>query len=923
MDMFFGYLWLPMFELLIIAVAVLALLTARRQSSRISGLERLVIDLSRKVDTFSAGRPLPPPTSPTSTPNADVAKPATAAPPSAPSVPTSSHPLASPPSGSVPLTLPPTLPAASSPPTQSLEERLGTRWAVWLGGLALGLGGLLMVRYSIEQGYFGPTARVTMGLMFAAALAAAGEWFRRGERDLGLTAIPAAHIPGILTAAGSLTAFGAIFAGHALYDLIGPATAFVLLGAIGLATVFAAALHGPVLGALGLVGAYAAPLLVSSQKPSPWPVVLYLAVIAAATMGLARLRRWLWLAGLAVGGAVLWGLPYLFKISSSVDWQLAGYVHVIVQLALAAYFLAVSPNAETADADARPEPVAGLALGAFALLTCVFLAAGRFDLATSIPFAVLAAAVLMAAAWFSAPAVAGCLLAGLVLLAAVVTWPGVRVPSTSYGIFDEFSYLIRAPDTIGSYLSFAALATLALTGAATLRLWTGYALRPVTAGLYALAATLPPLLALIVVYLRVTQFDASLSFASAAALLAVTFACLASIFERRDGHREPGQRLATGAFAVAAIGGFCLALVMVLARGYLTVALALTALGTAMITTRSNIPLLRHVVSALALVVLARLAWNPRIMGADVGSWPIVNWLLVGYGIPAAAFWASARQLEAHGSQTSGAEVSSATQSSQFADAVAVLLAGLLSFFQIRHLTNGGDILAVSSNHMEMGLMAFVSLGMSYALMRLDLGRANTVFRLASIIFGVGAAATALIGLGIVQNPLLTRETIFGPAVFSSLLLAYAAPGLMAAVVARGARTKRPPAYVTVMAVVSLVLLFAYVTLEVRHVFQGATIGIDQPTSSAEQWTYSFAWLVVGVLMLAYGIFRQSFVARIASAASVLLAVLKVFLFDLSRLSGIWRPLSFIVLGLVLIGIGLAYQNLLFGRRGKGEAPPA
>jgi uncharacterized membrane protein len=45
-----------------------------------------------------------------------------------------------------------------------------------------------------------------------------------------------------------------------------------------------------------------------------------------------------------------------------------------------------------------------------------------------------------------------------------------------------------------------------------------------------------------------------------------------------------------------------------------------------------------------------------------------------------------------------------------------------------------------------------------------------------------------------------------------------------------------------------------------------------------------------------------------------------VFLFDLSGLEGLWRALSFISLGLVLIGIGLVYQRLLFARPG-GSAP--
>ena len=47
-------------------------------------------------------------------------------------------------------------PPASAPPPPpaptSLEEKVGTRWTIWVGGLALALGGLFLVRYSIEYG---------------------------------------------------------------------------------------------------------------------------------------------------------------------------------------------------------------------------------------------------------------------------------------------------------------------------------------------------------------------------------------------------------------------------------------------------------------------------------------------------------------------------------------------------------------------------------------------------------------------------------------------------------------------------------------------------------------------------------------------------------------------------------------------------
>lgn len=114
-----------------------------------------------------------------------------------------------------------------------LEEKLGARWAVWVGGIALALGGILLARYSIEQGYFGPGARTVAGALLALGLIAAGEWLRRRDSGLILPGFESAHIPGVLTAAGTATAFATTYAAHALYGFLGPAAAFVLLGAIG------------------------------------------------------------------------------------------------------------------------------------------------------------------------------------------------------------------------------------------------------------------------------------------------------------------------------------------------------------------------------------------------------------------------------------------------------------------------------------------------------------------------------------------------------------------------------------------------------------------------------------------------------------------------------------------------------------------
>ena len=691
-----------------------------------------------------------------------------------------------------------------------------------------------------------------------------------------------------------------------------PAAAFVLLGIIGVATMLAAALHGPALAGLGLAGSLVVPLLVSSQTPSPWPLVIYLAVVAGAAYALARFRRWLWLASAVVVGVFFWGLALLGQIDASIagDWASALFVHTALQLALAATFLALEPHLATRDEDAAPDWVATAALAALSVLAVLALGAGRFNTQWTV-FAIAAMAILALTSWRSAPAAAAAVLAGVVSLGAIAAWPGLTADPEPRLLAPAMAEVLRVPDNVSRFMIFTILSSLAIGLLATLRLERGRALPVATAGLYALAAIVPSLLALILAYLRVTQFDRSIPFALFSVVLAADFYLAAHRFgSLPETSRTPATRLATGAFAAGVAAAVTLAFVMVLERGYLTVAFAVTALTTAIIADRQRIPLLRAVVVAIGFIVLGRLLWDPRIMGAAVGTWPIFNWLLVGYGVPALAFLAAGYILKSEREDLAA----------RICDALGVLFAALLVFYEIRHALNGGDPLANASGHVEQGLLALMSLGFAYVLMRLDLGRANPVFRFASLAFGVLSAVFIVFGLGIVENPLLNSEPIRGVPVFSSLLLAYLVPGLAAVLLARASRGLRPSWYVTGAAVLAMLLLFGYVTLEVRHLFQGPVIAIWKPASQPEIWSYSAAWLALGLAFLAYGIVRGTREPRLASAALVFLSVIKVFLYDLMGAGGLWRALSVICLGAVLIGIGLAYQKLVFAH--PPAAPP-
>src|SRR5207249_8226702 len=137
------------------------------------------------------------------------------APPAAAETPTDTSTATSPPiqPEPAPQAAPPAPPRL--PPAQpGFEERLGTRWVVWVGGLTLALGGFFMVRYSIEAGLLGPGVRTLLGGLFALALLAVGEWTRRKESISAIAALPIANIPAILTAAGTAVAFATVYAAY-------------------------------------------------------------------------------------------------------------------------------------------------------------------------------------------------------------------------------------------------------------------------------------------------------------------------------------------------------------------------------------------------------------------------------------------------------------------------------------------------------------------------------------------------------------------------------------------------------------------------------------------------------------------------------------------------------------------------------------
>ncbi|MGY3037874.1 putative membrane protein [Bradyrhizobium sp. USDA 4354] len=892
------------FDVFALIIAIIAFLIAIKASSQATELRRRLNSLEEML--YAQRTVQPPPLmpaqvqaeAPATTAAAEpppLASEAELAPPSPATADISPPPLeASPEAGA-----PPPLPA----PAPGFEERLGTRWVVWIGGLALALGGFFMVRYSIEAGLLGPGVRVFLGGLFAAALLGAGEWTRRKESISSIQALPIANIPAILTAAGTAVAFATIYAAYALYGFLVPATAFVLLGIVAMGTLAAALLHGPALAGLGVVGAFVTPILVSSGKPDYWALYIYLAVVTAASFGLARIRLWRWLAVTTIVFAVLWIFPGL----DTEQVQVAPHAfHVIAGFVLAALLVVCGFMFGPSFEDGEIEPVSSGALGAYLFgAMLIVLSSGHADLAL-IAFTLLVAGTLFVA--WGAPAATGALGAAA---------------ATVFIVFAEWA--VRAnPDMLvlpgGPMPGVGPVAT---DSAVTLHLVTaaifaagfgaagffaqGRSSSAIVPVVWSAAGVATPIAILVALYARIAHLDRSIPFAILAVLLAAAFGAATEALMRRE--ERPGVATSVALFATGTLGALALALTFALEKGWLTIALALMSLGTAWISVQRPIPVLRRLAAIFAAIVTARIVYDPRIVGDAIGTTPIFNWLLWGYGLPAASFWGASLFLRRRADDAPLRVVETA----------AILFTALLAFMEIRHFATGGRMTSPPSL-LEFALQVCITLAMAIGLERLRLRSHSIVHDVGAVVLTAIAGLISVFGLLILENPLLLSSVNVGGLVFNLLLLGYALPAVLMLLLSYAVAGHRRVAYANTIAGGALVFALTYVTLEIRRFYHGPVL-LYGATTSAEQYTYSIGWLAFGVVLLGVGILVNSERARLASAAVIALTIFKAFAVDVWTLTGVYRALSFMCLGVVLVAIGWLYQRILFRR--QVTPPPA
>ncbi len=171
-------------------------------------------------------------------------------------------------------------------------------------------------------------------------------------------------------------------------------------------------------------------------------------------------------------------------------------------------------------------------------------------------------------------------------------------------------------------------------------------------------------------------------------------------------------------------------------------------------------------------------------------------------------------------------------------------------------------------------------------------------------------AGLIIILLNTGYSPLL-NELVNGQdmPVFNKLALGWLIPGILLIGMRKSALV---PKFVTNLAAdsVGFALMGLWMIFSIRQFWQTGSLQFYVETSMPEQISYSVAGITVGALVTLYGVFRHKHKANIAGLSILALIVVKVVLIDTAELEGLFKALSYLLLGAVLVALGWMFQKL-------------
>ena len=803
------------------------------------------------------------------------------------------------------------------------EARFVAKWAIWFGAASMALAGAFLVKYSVDAGFLGPAQRIGAAILFGLLTMAAGEWVRRGPRQIKFFVLDDERIPPALTAAGLFMTFAAIFGGYSLYDLFPAVVAFGALAATSVGGGMLSILHGrygSFVAGLGMLGAYAVPLLVQTETPSSVALFTYVGALNVATLSLLRWRGWTWLGWGVLIGASLWPLLFLSGMKvESIDYlvmELYGF--------LSAFAVALVMGTGHGDGTLATENIKdwtdqgvlpALNVGYLAAIAASVLLFVVVQDANYVPYTVWIAAI--AAAGFAALAARIWTLFPLALVstglvaAVLLAWPSGNFTGVIEGV---------APILPGGsqfFLTIACVSAIVAFCIGSIKLWES---RP---GYWSSVATIVPMGLFVVAYLKLLPVEHSFLWNWAAFGLFILYDVLARwVWQRFDG---PRREIALAAMIIAITGAMSLALTLTFDQAWLTVSLSLQVPVLAWLYLRMKLPILRLLAGLIAAAVLVRLVGNPYLTSyplKDIS--PVINWMWYGYGLPALAFGLAARWFE---QGATSRIVKQEHWSVAVMQAASLVMFVLLVTLQIRAFMEPEVFKWGTFSLMESSLDVIAWLTIALGLYWRYPTRRPLVMGWARRALIIYSGVQILFVHLLTRNPMLENVSVGNLPVLNLLALAFLAPAILAVgftIVSLSRERQNRILPVGLTAGVACLLTFVYVSFEVRHLFHGSNLNssISENALQIELYTYSAAWLAIAGVLIWAGLMWAHRILRLAGMGLLAIVVAKVFLVDMSELTGLFRVLSFGVLGICMIVVGQAYQRFVVRSEPASPAEP-
>jgi uncharacterized membrane protein len=192
------------------------------------------------------------------------------------------------------------------PARLDLEQRIGARWATWVGIIAILFAISFFLRWSFENNVIGPGARVILGLVAGVALLAGGLLLHQ-RRD-----VP--YLSEGLSGGGLATLYLSLYAAHAFYGFLTAVSAFAFMFVVTVAgAAVAVATDRRITAVLTVLGGLLTPVLLATDRPDERVLLGYLLVLDLLVLWSARSRSWPGLNRLAWAGTVILIAPAVMR----------------------------------------------------------------------------------------------------------------------------------------------------------------------------------------------------------------------------------------------------------------------------------------------------------------------------------------------------------------------------------------------------------------------------------------------------------------------------------------------------------------------------------------------------------------------------------------------------------------------------------